>query len=96
MSKKIGVMVGSLRAESFNKKAAKAIVELLPQDFEVEFLEIGNLPFYNEEFDVETPEIIEKFREKITEKDGFIIFTPEYNRSVAPALKNAIDIATRP
>lgn len=96
MSKKIGVIVGSLRAESFNKKAAKAVVELLPQDFEVEFLEIGNLPLYNEEYDSESPQSYVEFREKVSEKDGFIIFTPEYNRTMSAALKNAIDVATRP
>lgn len=96
---KIGVLVGSLRKGSYNRVLAAAIMNRLPEDFEAEFVEIGNLPFYNEEFDAEganAPEEVTKFREKAKEYDAFIFATPEYNRSTTPALKNAIDIGSRP
>ena len=46
MTKKIGIIQGSLRKNSFNKKIAETIAELLPQGYEAKFIEIGDLPLY--------------------------------------------------
>lgn len=93
---KIGVVVGSLRKESFARKWARALAELFPANVEVEFLEIGNLPLYNEEYDQDSPEEYTHFREAVAAQDAIIFSTPEYNRSTSGVLKNAIDVASRP
>lgn len=96
--KKIGVLVGSLRKESFSKKVAKNIADLFPEGYDIEFLEIGHLPLFNQDFegDLGTPEEYTTFRNKVKEKDAFLFVTPEYNRSVPAVLKNALDVASRP
>ncbi|MGX7107510.1 NADPH-dependent FMN reductase [Hutsoniella sourekii] len=93
---KVGVLVGSLRKESYARKWAKALVAELPAEFELEFLEIGNLPLYNEEYDQDNPQEYIDFREAVKKQDAIIIATPEYNRSTSAALKNALDVASRP
>ena len=94
---KIGVLVGSLRAESFNLKAAKAMISLAPDTLKLELVSIAELPLYNEDIDgANPPEQYTSFREKIKGFDGFLFFTPEYNRSVPAALKNAVDVGSRP
>jgi len=98
MTKKIGFIVGSLREGSFNKLVAKKFASLLPEGFEASFIEIGNLPFYNEDLEVEgkIPAEWTAFREALSAVDGVFFFTPEYNRSVPAALKNALDVGSRP
>lgn len=92
----VGVVVGSLRKESFNRKAAKALIENAPNNLSFEFLEIGNLELYTEEYDQNSPQTWVDFRNKVKNKDAILFVTPEYNRSVPGVLKNAIDIASRP
>lgn len=95
---KVGVLVGSLRKESYSKKLAKNVMDYFPEGFETELIEIGNLPFYNQDFDDENnaPEVLHEFRQKIGECDAFLFVTPEYNRSIPAVLKNALDTASRP
>lgn len=95
--KKIAVIVGSLREGSFNKKLANDAIRMQPDTFDMEIVEIGNLPYYNEDLDNDNPpaEWVE-FRKKIKEADGYLFFTPEYNRSISGVLKNAIDVGSRP
>lgn len=95
--KKIAILVGSLRKESFNRKLAKYSIKNQPESLDMEIVEIGRLPHYNEDYDVanELAEYAE-FRKKIGEADGFLFFTPEYNRSIPGVLKNALDVASRP
>lgn len=95
---KIGVFVGSLRKDSWNRKVANALVSLLPEGYEAEFFDIGHLPLYNEDWDHEglIPPEVTAYREAVASADAFIFSTPEYNRSVPGLLKNAIDIASRP
>ena len=98
MSKKIAVIVGSLREGSFSKQIAKNMMKLFPSDYEPEFVEFGNLPLYNE--DIDTPENVPaeytEFRNKIKDAAGVLFVTPEYNRSIPGGLKNAIDVGSRP
>lgn len=93
---KVGVVVGSLRKESFNKKAAKALVANAPSNLSFEFLEIGNLELYSEDTDLNAPQSWVDFRNKVKSMDAILFVTPEYNRSVPGVLKNAIDVASRP
>jgi chromate reductase len=98
MTKKIAVFVGSLRKESFNRKMARALMELAPKSLTLEMVEIGRLPLYNQDYDDEgTPpaEYID-FRQRVKSFDGVLFVTPEYNRSVPAVLKNALDVGSRP
>ena len=92
----VGVVVGSLRKESFNRKTAKALIENAPSNLSFEFLEIGNLELYTEDYDAAAPQSYVDFRNKVKSKDAILFVTPEYNRSVPGVLKNAIDVASRP
>lgn len=97
--KKVGIIIGSLRKKSYARQWANNMIELYPSNYEVKIIEIADLPFYNEEFDEEggnLPEVVKAFREEIKTLDGVLLVTPEYNRSIAPALKNALDIGSRP
>ncbi|GAA4067472.1 MAG TPA: NAD(P)H-dependent oxidoreductase [Bacilli bacterium] len=93
---KIGVVVGSLRKESFSRKIANNVAKLFPEGYEAEFIEIGNLPLYNEEYDGNSPEEYVSFRETVSGVDAVLFVTPEYNRSVPGVLKNALDVGSRP
>ena len=94
--KKIAVLVGSLRKESFNRKLANEVIRLAPDSLELEIVEIGQLPHYNEDIDSNPPQEWVEFRKKIGEADGYLFFTPEYNRSTSGVLKNALDVGSRP
>ncbi len=92
----VAVMVGSLRRDSINRKVANALVELAPDALKLTIIEIGNLPIYNQDVDESPPAAWTQFRERIRSVDAVLFVTPEHNRSVPAALKNAIDIASRP
>ena len=94
--KKIAVLIGSLRKESVNRKLANEVVKLAPDTLELEIVEIGQLAHYNEDLDSNPPAEWEAFREKIGAADGYLFFTPEYNRTTSGVLKNALDVASRP
>lgn len=99
MSKrKIGIIVGSARKASFCQSIAREAVTYLPDNYEVNFLEIKDLPLFNQDYDDEgtTPESWKEFRKQVEQMDAYLFFTPEYNRSFPPLLKNALDIASRP
>ena len=94
----IGVFVGSLRKDAFSRKIAKELIILAPTSFQMEEVEIGDLPIYNQDFDDESspPLAWTSFREHVKNFDAFLFVTPEYNRSVPAVLKNAIDVGSRP
>ena len=92
----IAVFVGSLRKESLNRKLAKALAELAPSSLKLEIVEIGQLPLYNQDFDEDPSPVYVEFRARVRAADGVLFVTPEYNRSVPGALKNALDVASRP
>ena len=98
MTKRIGIIVGSTRKGSFNRIIAEKLATLFPSQYDIFFPEIGQLEMFDQDFDEnnQTPESWEKFRAEVKQLDGVIFVTPEYNRSVPPVLKNALDIASRP
>lgn len=97
MSKRIGILIGSLRKESFNKKIAENLVQILNKKYSSEFVTISDLPFYNEDIDQgNPPDKYVNFRNTIASFDAFLFFTPEYNRSIPAVLKNALDVGSRP
>jgi chromate reductase len=98
MAKNIGVLVGSLRKESYSKKIARGLAGLFPEDCNVSFVEIGDLELYNQDYDDEgrVPESYTRFRSTMSNIDAILFVTPEYNRSVPAVLKNALDVGSRP
>ena len=95
-TRKIAVIVGSLRKESVNRKVAKTLMAIAPESLKLEILEIGDLPLYNEDLEEKTPASWADFRARVSAFDGVLFVTPEYNRSVPAALKNALDVGSRP
>ena len=95
-TRKIAVIVGSLRKDSFNRKAAKSLMLLAPPTLDMEIIEIGQLPMYNQDDEASPPPVFTEFRERIKAHDGVLFFTPEYNRTIPGVLKNAIDVGSRP
>lgn len=97
--KKIAVIIGSLRKESLNRKFAHEVIALAPPSLLLEIVEIDGLHLFNEDLEgngINAPEAWTSFRQSVAPKDGVLFFAPEYNRSVSGALKNAIDIGSRP
>ncbi|EMI5492690.1 NAD(P)H-dependent oxidoreductase [Providencia stuartii] len=92
----IGVVVGSLRSDSYNKKVANALIKLFPSHFTFKFIDISELPLYNQDADQHVPTTVAQFKSQISQCDGIIFVTPEYNRSIPGVLKNAIDQGSRP
>ena len=93
---KYGVVVGSIRKNSYSKGVADALVAGLPEDSEVTYIDIHHLPLYNQDYDADSPEEYTAFRSIIAAQDAFIFVTPEHNRSISAALKNALDVGSRP
>jgi chromate reductase, NAD(P)H dehydrogenase (quinone) len=92
----VAVFVGSLRKESFNRKLAHALIELAPASLKLEIVEIGHLPHYNQDGEANPPQEWTAFRQRVRAADAVLFVTPEFNRSVPGALKNALDVASRP
>jgi chromate reductase len=92
----VAVIVGSLRKDSINRKVANAHVGLAPAALKLSIIEIGHLPIYNQDGDESPPTAWTQFRERIRAADAVLFVTPEHNRSVPAALKNAIDVGSRP
>jgi chromate reductase len=92
----IAVIVGSLRRDSFNTKLAQAIAKLAPADFRFKHSQIGDLPLYNQDDDINQAPQVKRLKAEIAAAQALLFVTPEYNRSIPGVLKNAIDHASRP
>ena len=93
---KVGYFVGSLSSTSINRTLSKALIRLAPDDMEFTEIPIGGLPLYSPDFDSDFPAEARSLKEAIAASDAVLFVTPEYNRSIPGALKNAIDWASRP
>lgn len=91
-------LAGSLRAQSYNAALLRAAVPLCPEGTTMELCEgIDALPLYNEDLDGPLPPApVAELRRRIVEADAVLLVTPEHNRSIPAALKNALDWASRP
>ncbi len=97
MNKKIAIVVGSIRKESLSQSLANNMVALLPEGYDAEFIKIDHLPLYSQDYDTaNTPEQYKQFRDQVKDTAAVIFVTPEHNRSYPAALKNALDIGSRP
>jgi chromate reductase len=93
---KIGILIGSLQTNGLTRKLAAAIGTLGAGQLDFSVIEIGALPLYNPEREEQGVPEWEEFRAAVAPLDGILFVTPEYNRSVPAALKNAIDVGSRP
>ena len=93
---KVGYLIGSLAAESINRKLAKALTRLAPAELEFSEIAIKDLPLYSYDYDADFPPVARSFKNAIAAVDAVLFVTPEYNRSIPGGLKNAIDWASRP
>lgn len=92
----VAVIVGSLRKESFSRKLAKAIAAVAPTHLKFDFVDIGQLQFFNQDLEATPSAEWTAFRDRVKAADGVLFVTPEYNRSIPGVLKNAIDVGSRP
>lgn len=95
--KRIGIVVGSIRKAAYTKKIANFLIAHTPEGYHFEQIAIADLPLYSQDDDTSgSPAIYDDFRKQVKSKDGIIFITPEHNRSIPAALKNALDVASRP
>lgn len=92
----VGYFVGSLSSTSINRILSRALIRLAPPELEFTEIPIGDLPLYSPDHDASYPTEARKLKEAIAASDAVLFVTPEYNRSIPGALKNAIDWASRP
>src|SRR6195952_4364407 len=91
------VLVGSLRKASFSGMLGNALISLAPSSLKLDIVEIGQLPFYNQDLETDPPPAPwAAFRQRVKAADAVLFVTPEYNRSVPAVLKNALDVGSRP
>lgn len=93
---KVAVIVGSLRKDSVNRRFAEALARLARPKLEFRFVEIGELPLFNQDLETALPASVVRFKGEIEAADAVLFVTPEFNRSFPAALKNAIEWGSRP
>lgn len=93
---KIAVLVGSLQTKSVNKLLASNLEKLAPAGTQFDYVDLGSLPLFNQDLELEFPASARAMKDVIEASDGVLFVTPEYNRSISGVLKNAIDWASRP
>ena len=96
MPYRVGYFVGSLSSTSINRILAKALIGVAPEDLEFSEISIRDLPLYSPDYDADFPPEARALKDAIAATDAVLFVTPEYNRSIPGALKNAIDWASRP
>lgn len=92
---KVAAMIGSNRAESYNKLLVEYMKDRYKDNIEIDILPIEALPFFNQDEELNPPEIVKELRERIKNSDAVLFATPEYNGSISGMLKNAIDWFSR-
>lgn len=96
-ARRVAVIVGGLRKDAFSGRVAKALQALQPPTINLEIAEIRDLPLYNQDLETENPPASwTQFRNRIRDSDAILFVTPENNRGVPSALKNAVDVGSRP
>ena len=93
---KTAIIVGSNRRESINRKLAQALAKLGSDTFDYKFVQIDDLPIYNQDNEGNLPASVVRFKSEIAAADGVLFVTPEHSRSIPAVLKNAIDWGARP
>ena len=75
---------------------SKALIKLAPECLSFTEISIKDLPLYNHDYDADYPQAGLDLKSAIEASDGLLFISPEYNRSIPGALKNAIDWGSRP
>jgi chromate reductase len=96
MTYEIGYLVGSLAKGSINRTLSRALIASAPDDLSFTEIPIGDLPLYSWDYDADFPPEGRRFKSALEASDGLLFVSPEYNRSIPGALKNAIDWGSRP
>lgn len=96
MAKRVLMVVGSMRKESFNMQLAKRAEKMIGDRAEVRYLEYADLPYMNQDIEFPAPEQVARVRKEVGEADGIWFVTPEYNFSYPGVLKNLLDWLSRP
>ena len=96
MTVRVALIVGSLREGSYSRAVAMALKDLAAPGLELVPVEIGDLPLYNPDLEAAVPAPWARFRQAVEETTAVLFVTPEYNRSIPGALKNALDVGSRP
>lgn len=96
MTYRVGYIVGSLSSASINRRLAKALIKVAPQDMEFVEIAIKDVPLYSPDYDADYPAEGKALKDAIASVQAVLFLTPEYNRSIPGSLKNAIDWASRP
>ncbi|MGY1682908.1 NADPH-dependent FMN reductase [Geodermatophilus sp. SYSU D01176] len=92
----VGYFVGSLSSTSINRILSRSLLRLAPPELAFTEIPIGDLPLYSPDYDTDYPAEAMALKDAIARSDAVLFVTPEYNRSIPGALKNAIDWASRP
>lgn len=93
---KVGYFIGSLSSTSINRLLSRALIKLAPPELQMKEIPFRDLPLYSQDYDADYPPVARTFKQAIMQSDAILFITPEYNRSIPGALKNAIDWASRP
>ncbi|WP_337006546.1 MULTISPECIES: NADPH-dependent FMN reductase [unclassified Microbacterium] len=96
MTHRIGYLIGSLAQDSINRVLSKALVRLAPPSLDLVEIPIRDLPLYNRDDELDPVPAVTEFKRAVESAEGLLIISPEYNRSIPGALKNAIDWGSRP
>ena len=93
---KVAVIVGSNRRESINRRYAHGLIRLAAGKLDCALVDIADLPLFSQDDEADPPPAVTRMKEAVKSADAVLFVTPEHNRSIPAALKNAIDWATRP
>jgi len=96
MTFRIGYLIGSLSSTSINRKLSEALIALAPDTLDFTEIPIRALPLFSPDLEADMPPSAVEFKRAVSSSDGVLIVSPEYNRSIPGALKNAIDWGSRP
>ncbi len=94
--KTLAVLVGSLQKNSMNKALAENLARIGKDLFEFKFADLGNVPMFNQDLEAAVPGGVTALKEAVKAADAVLLVTPEYNRSIPPVMKNALDWGSRP
>ncbi|XP_010065742.2 NADPH:quinone oxidoreductase [Eucalyptus grandis] len=98
---KVAAICGSIRKASSNRGLIRSAIEICEESvkgMQIELIDVSPLPMINTDLEVNGrfPPAVEAFRQKVLAADSILFASPEYNYSITPPLKNAIDWASRP
>lgn len=92
---KVVAIVGSIRKDSYNLKLAQHVQKRYADQFDLEILSLRDLPMYDQDIELEAPQVVLDFKAKVKEADAVLWVTPEYNSTIPGVLGNAIDWMSR-